>query len=405
MSFETFIANRYLKTRKRHTFISSITLLALTGVTLGVVVLIVVIAVMSGAEVHLRSNILRIEAHVLVMGQGGTLADYRRVMRAVHKAADVESTSPFVVSQVMLRSANSVAGAVLKGQDPEALARTLENLSRTPSPPQVPADETVPVIFLGSELAESLKVREGDSVYLVSVQPSAALTMKLPRAWLFTVGGILESGLYSYDKTLALIDLTEAQKVLGMGEDVSGIEVRIGDIFQAETVAERIAAALGPAHWAVGWQRMHKNIFASLRLQKTIFFILLTLIVLVAAFNIATSLFMTVQEKTRDIAILKAMGATRRNILKIFVYKGMLIGVGGTLLGTLGGLGLSQLLKRYHFVELPRDVYFFTSLPIRLEGLDVALIALATITICFLATLYPAWQASRLPPAEALRAG
>jgi len=221
----------------------------------------------------------------------------------------------------------------------------------------------------------------------------------------FQVSDIFESGMYEYDGSLAFIHLEDAQKILRMGDSVTGIEVRVKDIYKAGDIAEKIVSELGFPYWARDWTQMNQNLFAALKLEKTVMFIILALIILVAAFNIASTLIMMVMEKTRDIAILKAMGATDKSIGKIFVIKGVVIGAIGTFIGVTLVFVLCKLLEKYKFIELPGDVYYITTLPVRMELLDIVLIATAAIVICFLATLYPARQASKLNPVEAIRYG
>ena len=219
------------------------------------------------------------------------------------------------------------------------------------------------------------------------------------------MAGVFESGMYEYDGSFAYIRLSDAQQLLRLGGDVTGIEVRVTDVYEADKIAAEIVSRLGFPFWAKDWMRMNQNLFSALKLEKTAMFIILTLIVLVAAFNIASTLIMTVMAKTRDIAILKAMGATNRSIRRIFVLNGMIIGAVGTTLGVALGSVLCALLDRYKFIKLPGDVYYFTTLPVNLRFIDVLVIAAAAMLICFLATLYPANQASRLNPVEAIRYG
>jgi lipoprotein-releasing system permease protein len=221
----------------------------------------------------------------------------------------------------------------------------------------------------------------------------------------FEVVGLFESGMYEYDGSLAYIDLKDAQKMLNMKDSVTGIEVRVDDIYNARNIAKKIVAELGFPYWARDWMRMNHNLFSALKLEKTVMFIILALIVLVAAFNIASTLIMMVMGKTKDIAILKAMGAMDSSIRKIFIYKGMIIGAVGTSLGVSLGFIICKLLEKYKFIQLPGDVYYISTLPVRLEALDVLMIASAAMVICFLATLYPASQASKLNPIEAIRYG
>ena len=263
----------------------------------------------------------------------------------------------------------------------------------------------MPGIVLGKELAGILGVIKGDSVYLISPRGMISPIGHVPSMKRFKVVGLFESGFYEYDQSLAYIHIKDAQKTLRMGDAVTGVGVRVKDIYQAGGVKKKIIAELGFPYWSKDWMQINKNLFSALKLEKKAMFVILTLIVLVAAFNIASSLIMMVMQKTKDIAILKAMGATDKSIKKIFIFKGMVIGSVGTFLGLGLGFLLCWLLKHYKFIELPGDVYYFTTLPVKLEYLDVFLIAAASLLICFLATLYPARQAAKLNPVEAIRYG
>ncbi|MFZ0241031.1 MAG: ABC transporter permease, partial [Desulfobacterales bacterium] len=263
-----------------------------------------------------------------------------------------------------------------------------------------------PAIVLGRELARNLGVVKGEMVYLISPRGMLSPIGHVPAMKPFQVTGYFESGMYDFDGSFAYIRLDDAQRLLRMDDAVSAVELRVSDIYHARRIADKITAGLGYPYWAWDWVRKNQNLFTALKLEKTAMFIILTLIILVAAFNIASTLIMMVMGKTRDIAILKAMGATDRSIRKIFVFKGMAIGVVGTFLGVLFGALLCTLLKHYNIVELTGDIYYFTTkLPVRLEFLDVAIIVAAALVICFIATLYPARQASRLDPVEAIRYG
>lgn len=413
MSFEFFIGGRYLRAKQKESFISLITILSIAGVTIGVMALIVVIAVMSGFESDLKSRILGIESHVVLMRHGAGFSDYRRILEYVEKTDGVEAATPFIFTQIMLRSSSGTSGAVLRGIDPESAGRvikvleslSLQNLKRMNSDVRQSAPGAAPGIILGKELANNLGVMKGDTVYLISPRGMISPIGHIPAMKRFKIAGLFESGMYEYDSSLAYIHLKDAQKILRVGDSVTGIEVRVDDIYNAKNISERIIADLKFPYWARDWMQMNRNLFSALKLEKTVMFIILTLIVLVAAFNIASSLIMMVMEKTRDIAILKAMGATDKSIRKIFVFKGMVIGFTGTILGACLGSVACTLLKHYKFIELPKDVYYISTLPVRLEALDVFLIASAAMLICFLATLYPARQASRLNPVEAIRYG
>ena len=406
MSFERFISGRYLKA-KQQTFISLITLLSIAGVTVGVMALIIVIAVMAGFEKDLKSRILGVESHIILMRHGGDFTDHRRVLSDVETVSGVEAATPFVYSQTMLRSAGGLSGGVIRGIDPETAGKVIQKmepdaLERLAA---LSASDGPGGVILGKGLAGNLGVITGDSVYVISPRGMLSPMGHLPAMKRFKVAGLFESGMYEYDSSLAYMHLEDAQRLLRMDDAVTGIEIRVADVYKADKIADKIAADLGFPYWTKDWMEMNHNLFSALKLEKTVMFIILALIILVAAFNIASSLIMMVMEKTRDIAILKAMGATDKSIRRIFVYKGMTIGAIGTALGVLFGFILCMLLKQYKFIELPADVYYITTLPVQLEALDVILTAGAAMVICYLATLYPARQASRLDPVEALRYG
>jgi len=411
MNFELFVSLRYLLAKRRQTFISLITFISIAGVAVGVMALIVVLAVMNGFQDDLRNRILGITSHAIVGSFNGTFSDYQHLLEEVEKEPGVMAATPFIHAQVMISSGKSVSGALLRGIDPQTAARVINiqenmirgNLGDLRSEKATGEGPPVQGIILGVELCNNLGVRQGEWVTVIS--PSGRLTPmgQVPKSKLFQVVGVLQSGMYEYDNTLAYISLSAAQQFLGLADVVSGIEMRLEDIYLAREVADSLRTRLGLPYWVRDWMQMNRNLFSALKLEKVVMFIILTLIILVAAFNIVSSLIMLVMEKTRDIAILKAMGATTSSIRKIFVMEGFLIGTSGTILGLLGGFALCSLLKKYQFIELPRDVYYISTLPVKLELSDVGMIALSAIVISLVATFYPSRQAARLDPAEALR--
>jgi lipoprotein-releasing system permease protein len=411
MAFEYFIGGRYLRSRQKHAFISFITLLSMAGVTVGVMALIIVIAVMSGAETYFKSQILGVEAHVILRRHGGEIADYRNISRQLETQQGVTSADPFIHTQVMLRSASTMSGAVLRGVDPASAGTAIKGYSREELHSKLrvetsdSAEVSVPGIILGRELAMNLGVSEGAVVYIISPRGMMSPVGHIPGMKRFEVTGIFSSGFYEYDATLAYIHLETAQNLLRIGDAVTGIGVRITDIYHADRMSAAIGEDFGFPYWTTDWMQLNRNFFSALQLEKKAMFIILTLIILVAAFNIASSLIMMVLSKTKDIAILKAMGATDKSIRRIFVYKGLVIGLVGTVLGVILGVLGCYILKNYQFIELPGDVYYFTTLPVQLRYLDVFLIVVAAVGICFVSTLYPAYKASRLDPVEALRYG
>jgi len=412
MGFEIFIGRRYLRAKQKQAFISLITILSIAGVAVGVMALIVVIAVMTGFEADLKSRILGGQPQVMIMRHGGAFTNYRQILQEVENTPGVEAATPFIYAQIMLRSKNGASGAVLRGIDPESAGRVMKTLqhldlpsatSESSSPASSP---DIPGIVLGRELAKNLGVIEGDVIYLISPRGMISPIGHVPAMKQFKVTGFFESGMYEYDQTFAYINIKDAQKIMRLGDSVTGLDVRVADIYHARNVAQRIADKLGFPYWARDWMQMNRNLFKALKLERRVMFIILTLIILVAAFNIASSLIMMVMGKTKDIAILKAMGATERSIRKIFVFNGMVIGSLGTLIGLGLGLVICTALKHYNIHELTGDIYYFTTkLPVKLEYHDVISIIVAAMVICFLATLYPARQAAKLNPVDAIRYG
>ena len=412
MSYELFIGLRYLKAKRKQTFVSLITLISIAGVMVGVTALIVVIAVMNGFKEDLRDKILGVTSHVVISRFDGNISKYQEVRAKVGEVSGVNAATPFIYTQVMISSRKAISGAVLRGIEPKTASKVinLPKNMRAGSLEELEAENkpegmrSTPGIILGNELARNIGALRGEPVTVIS--PLGRLTPlgRVPRSQTFRVAGIFDSGMYEYDSTIAYVSLWAAQRFLGIGDRVTGIEVRVDDIYAADRVAQAIGKALdGYPYWSRDWMRMNKNLFSALKLEKIVMFIILTLIILVAAFNIVGTLIMVVIEKTRDIAILKSMGATRRSIMKIFMIEGAVIGLVGTLLGLLGGYTLCKLLATYKFIELPSDVYYISTLPVQMNPLDVALIALEAIVITLAASVYPAWQASRFDPAEAIR--
>jgi len=412
MSFEYFIGRRYLRAKQKQAFVSLITILSIAGVMVGVMALIVVIAVMNGFDNDLKTRILGGQSHIVLMRHGSAFTQYREVMEEVEKTKGVEAATPYIITQGMLRSKSAAVGAVIRGIDPRTAGRVMKTLENVPltdpsaKPHSPQAASEVPGIVLGKELARNLGVVEGDMIYLISPRGMLSPIGHVPVMKQFKVTGFFLSGMYEYDQTFAFIDLKDAQKMLRMDDSVSGIDIRVKDIYKAKEIAEKIISKLGFPYWARDWMQMNKNLFRALKMERLVMAIILILIVLVAAFNIASSLIMLVMGKTRDIAILKAMGATTKSVRRIFVFSGMVIGSIGTVLGLCSGLVLCLLLKNYDIYELTGDIYYFTTtLPVKIEISWVIGIVSATMVICFLATLYPAHQAAKLDPVEAIRYG
>ncbi len=407
MSLELFIAGKYLKAKRKEGFISLITFLSVAGVMVGVMALVVVIAVMSGAETDFRKRILGLEPHILVMNYSGKFDNYSDAFSGIVKNKHVKEASPILFAQAMIRTNHSFSGVMVRGIDPELgfslvkgygpdeLKKSLKKSEPAPN---------IPKIILGKELANTVGVIRGDKIILMSPKGFMSPMGHLPSMKQFIVAGTFDSGMYEYDSALAYVHLDEAQKLIGAKNKVSAIGIWIDDVFNAKDIKEDLKQILDYPYYLRDWMEINKSLFSALKLEKTAMFIILTLIILVAAFNIASALIMMVMEKTKDIAVLKAMGATNKTIRNIFIFKGMIIGMIGTFMGTFSGILLCLLLKRYDFIKLP-DAYPFSTLPIQLEYLDVFIIAISALLICFLSTLYPSYKASKLNPVEALRYG
>jgi lipoprotein-releasing system permease protein len=420
MSYEFLIGLRYLRSKRKSTSISIITFISMAGVALGVMALIVVLAVMTGFEEDLKEKILGTNAHVVVLKNNGGIEGYPGVMDRLKRVPGVVAATPFVYSQVMLTTGSNVSGVVLRGIEPKSDARVTNLKKSLVEGRLTDLEKTVasgtegtplPGVILGKELAKNLNLFVGDPVNIVSPLGNITPFGMAPKMKRFRVAGLFNTGMLEYDSTLAYIGLREAQEFLGLGTAVTGIQLKVADVYHADRIAREINRGFGYEYFARDWMRMNKNFLFALKTEKMVMFIILTLIVLVAAFGIASTLFMVVMEKTKDIAILKSMGATNRSIMKIFVLEGLIIGVAGTVFGVLSGLLVALNLesivafiqKVTGFELFSRDVYYLDHFPSQVVPGDVLLISLTAVLISFAATLYPSWQGSRLPPTEALR--
>ena len=414
MPFELFVGLRYLKARRKQAFISLITVISIGGVALGVMALIVVLAVMSGFEHDLRAKILGTNAHLWVLRHGDRgMEEPDRALEQIRGVPHVVAVSPFTYHQVMLSTDRGAAGAVLRGLDIDS-AEKVTALTKSftevdPARLKEPADghgwRLAPDgIIIGRALASNLGIGLGNRVNVISPFGSVLTPFGLgPRMRSFTVAGIFELGMYEYDSTLAYVTIPTAQQFFRMGAAVTGIEVKLDDLYRAKEVGAEITRRLGFPYFTRDWMQLHRNLFAALKLEKIAMFIILAMIVLVAAFNIVSTLIMKVMDKTAEIGILKSIGATSRSIMAIFMVEGVVIGLVGTLLGTAAGALICKLQATYKIVRLRGDVYLLDALPILMKETDLVLIASSALVLSFLATLYPSWQASRLDPVVAIR--
>ncbi len=422
MSYEWFISLRYLKAKRKQTFISLITFISVGGVAIGVMALIVVLAVMTGAQEDIKDKIIGANSHIIITGSSAFNQDRKNeVVEAAMAEDDVVAVSAFVFNQVIITSDTKVAGVVVRGVESKAsiastdlgqymLLGKFDNIKKAYDRVTIEPDDfgtSVEVrragIILGNELAFNLRVIMGDPVTIVSPMGKMTPAGMTPISREFYVAGIFRSGMYEYDSSLALISLTQAQSLFRMGDKVTGVEVKVTDVYEASRIARSIEQRLGFSYNVRDWQEMNKNLFFALKLEKTVIGLILVLIIFVAAFNIISTLIMVVLEKTRDIAVLKALGASRKSVMKIFFLEGLIIGVIGIILGDIGGVILCELLDRYEFIKLPGDVYNIDTLPVSMKISDIVMISATALVVTILAALYPAWSASKVDPAESLR--
>ncbi len=416
MSYELFIGLRYLKAKRKQTFISVITFISILGITVGVTALIIVLSVMTGFEENLREKILGINANVVITELGAPMQGYREVTEKVRRMDDVVAAAPFTYNQAMISASGGVVGAVIRGldmasvKDVTVLPEKMKEGSLDGLKPRIGTEGGAGIV-IGRELARNMGLSIGDTLNVISPMGTSTPAGPVPRMAAFNVVGIFELGMYEYDSSLAFISLENAQAFFRLGDAVSGVEVKIRDIYRAEEAADEIMIEIKGPYWTRTWMEMNRNLFSALKLEKVAMFIILTLIILVAALNIISTLIMVVMEKGKDIAILKSLGATSGSIMKIFMLEGLVIGVTGTVLGTALGLAAALNLERiiqfieevFNFKVLPPSIYYIDKFPSKVEPEMVVAIALISIGISFVATLYPSWQASRFDPVEGLR--
>ncbi len=404
MTFAWFISRRYLRAKRRQKFISLISVFSILGVAVGVLALIVVLSIYTGFTEGLRDQIVGMNSHAIIQSYAGAIHHPEKIIAAVEQIDGVTAATPYIHTQALISSHYGSSGIVLRGIDPQHAGRVirLEAKMVSGSIKELAREQGLPAIILGSELASRLRVQTGDRIRLIS--PSGPLTPMgiIPRVRPSLIAGIFETGMFEFDSSMGFITLDTARSLAGLDIGVHGIEVRVDRVEDADLIAEDIRTSLGPGFSVRDWMQLNQNLFAALQLEKIGMFIALNLIILVAALNIISALVMLVMEKKRDIGILKSMGASTGSIMRIFFYQGVVIGAVGTALGVVSGLTICWFLKTYPIIELPRNIYPMSTLPVEVVYTNVIIISVFAFLITLLATLYPSWTASRIRPAEAL---
>ncbi len=392
MRYELFLARRYLRgLRRRQPVVSVIATISVLGIALGVAALITVLGVMSGFDADLEEKIIGATPHLLVQEEGAT-RDVEALVAKIEQVPGVVAASPVLETQALLRHGPDAIGVLLRGVDParEPRVTRLAGLLREGSWPPGPGE-----IVVGSELARRWGLQPGDPLEVVGGEKGKRFPLN--------VAAVFSTGMYDLDVHLTLATLEEVQRTAAVPGLATHIGVRITEASRAPEMKRALQQALGYPYWITSWMERNSNLFAALKLEKVTMFVILTLIVLVACFNIVATLLMLVVGKTKEIGILKAVGATNAGVQRVFLLAGLLIGLAGTALGTLTGLALCAALKKYQFIRLPADIYYLDHLPVKLDGGDLAAVAGAAVAISILVSVYPSWVAARLQPAQALR--
>ena len=409
--YELFIGLRYTRARQRSRFISFISLVSVIGIALGITVLITVLSVMNGFQREVRTRILSVASHIQISGPANSLADWRAVADKASQNPEVVAAAPYVTAQGLLSSGGTVRGAYIRGIIPEAEEKVADLAKHMASGSLGALKGGEFGIVLGIELARALSVAVGDKVVLIAPQGQVTPAGIMPRLRQFTVVGIFSVDHYEYDSGLGLVDLQDAQTLYRMGEQVSGVRLKLKDLFNATRVSRELAQSLGPDAYITDWTRLNANFFRAVDIEKRMMFLIVFLIIAVAAFNIVSSLFMAVKDKQADIAIMRTLGASPGSVMKIFLIQGTLIGLMGTLAGIAGGIALAVnvdvvvpfIENLFGFKFLSKDVYQISDLPSELRMADVLLTAFFSFVVSMLATIYPSYRAAKINPAEALR--
>ncbi len=413
LPYELFVGLRYTRAKRKNHFISFISLTSMVGIALGVAALIIVLSVMNGFQSELRSRILGVASHIEITEYSNQLSQWQMLAKQVDSQPQVQASAPYIMAQGMLSNGQAVQGALVRGIQP-TLENKVADLGNNMKQGQL-SDLRAGTfnIILGADLAYALGVNVGDKVVLMAPQGQFTPTGVVPRIKQFTVVGLFQIGMYEYDAGLALIHIQDAAKLYRMGDKVSGLRLKINDLFEARAMTQDLGKTLLPlgAYYITDWTQQHANFFKAIQLEKRVMFIILTLIVAVAAFNIVSTLVMAVTDKRADIAIMRTLGASPRSIMQIFIIQGSLIGIIGTFFGAVLGIVIALNIDTiipfienlFHVQFLAKDVYYISDLPSKLEWSDTITIIIISIVLSLMATLYPSYKASKINPAEALR--
>lgn len=406
MYFELFLALRYLKAKRKQAFISIISIISVVGVMVGVMALIVVLSVMNGFRADLMSKIMSVNAHIQIKNYLGSFNNYSDTLDTIKKTEGVVAVTPSIADQVLVTTSEGYSQpALLRGLDTKSADKVMDIGSMIKEGRLSSLDgiyDGNPGIIIGSELAKYYGIAVGDEIEVTAPQGKVTPLKRVPNIKTYRVTGLFNSGMYEYDLGMVFVSINEAQDLLGIDDRISYIEVKIVDPENSDIIGKSIVQNLGYQFYPQDWKYRNKALFSALKLEKYTMFIILTMIILVGALNIISALVMIVIEKSRDVAILRAMGTTKKSIMRVFMLQGLFVGVAGTLGGLISGLVICELIKKIT-ISLPSDIYYIDRLPVMVDKIDVILVTLAAVVIAFLATIYPSLHASKMNPVEALR--